>query len=74
MSCLDRARDPIDLVSAAVDAAVGVIEHAILGEYLVDDRAPARGIVLTEDVENCVLVRSKYCWTLAASLIHADDT
>jgi hypothetical protein len=30
---------------------VGVIEHAILGEYFVDDREPASGIVLTEDVE-----------------------
>ena len=51
VSCLDRARDPIDLVTAAVAAVVGVIEHAILGEYFVDDRAPTRGIILTEDVE-----------------------
>jgi hypothetical protein len=31
---LDRARDAIDLVEATVDAAVGIVEHAIVGDAL----------------------------------------
>jgi len=50
MSALDRARDAIDLVAATIDAPVGVVEHAIFGEDLVDGRASARGVVFTEDV------------------------
>src|SRR5881409_3882604 len=49
VSSLDRARDAIDLVAATVDAP-GLVEHAIFGEDLVDRRAPARGVVFTEDV------------------------
>ena len=50
MSSLDRARDAIDLVAATMDAAAGVVEHAIFGEDLVDGRAPTRGVVFTEDI------------------------
>src|ERR1700737_1181564 len=46
----DRARDAIDLVAPTVDALAGIVEHAILGEDLVDGRAPTRGIIFTEDV------------------------
>jgi hypothetical protein len=50
VSSPDRARDAIDLISATVDAPVGVVEHAIFVENLVDGRAPTRGVILTEDV------------------------
>jgi hypothetical protein len=30
--------------------ALGLVEHAIFGEDLVDSRAPTRGVVLTEDL------------------------
>jgi len=43
VSCLDRARDAIDLVAATVDARFGVVEHAVFGPELVDGRAPTRG-------------------------------
>jgi hypothetical protein len=46
----DRARDALDLVAATVDARFGVVEHAIFDPDLVDGRAPARGVVFTEDV------------------------
>ena len=49
MSSPDRARDAINLVTATVDA-LGLVEHAIFGEYLLDGRAPTRGVVFTEDV------------------------
>jgi hypothetical protein len=49
MSGPDRASDAIDLVAATVDA-VGLVEHAIFGEYLLDGRAPTRGVAFTEDV------------------------
>ena len=45
----DRARDAIDRVAATVGAPAGVVEHAIVGEELVDGRPPARGVVFTED-------------------------
>jgi hypothetical protein len=50
VSSLDRAGDAIDLVVATVNAPAGIVEHAIFGEYLVDGRAPTRGVVFTEDV------------------------
>src|SRR5262249_37765735 len=46
----DRARDAIDLVAATVDARAGIVEHAILGEDLVDGCAATRGVVCAEDV------------------------
>src|SRR6266852_1899573 len=46
----DRARDAIDLVAAAVDTFVGIVEHTIFVPHLVDGRAPTRGVVFTEDV------------------------
>jgi hypothetical protein len=50
VSSLDRARDAIDRVTATVAAAVGIVKHAIFGQYLVDGCAAPRGIVFTEDV------------------------
>ncbi|MGB7282848.1 MAG: hypothetical protein WBE13_11340 [Candidatus Acidiferrum sp.] len=50
VSSLDRARDAVDLVPATVDTLTGIEEHAIFGVDLIDGRAPARGIVFTEDV------------------------
>jgi hypothetical protein len=49
MSGPNRVSDAIDLVAATVDA-VGLVEHAIFGEHLLDGRAPTRGIVFAEDV------------------------
>jgi hypothetical protein len=49
VSSLDRARDVIDLVAATVDAAAGVVEHAIFDPDLVDGRTPTAGVVFTED-------------------------
>ena len=45
----DRGCDAIDLVAATVDAPAGFVEHAILGEDLVDGGTPTRGVVFTED-------------------------
>src|SRR3989442_4471705 len=50
VSRLDGTRDAIDLVAATVDARFGVVEHAFFGPDLVDGRAPARGVVFTENV------------------------
>jgi len=46
----DRARDSIDLVAASVDASLGIVEHAIFREDLVNRSAPTRRVVLTEDI------------------------
>src|SRR5262249_41754810 len=50
MSSLDRAREAIDFVPPTVDALMGVVEHAIYGEDLVDGSSPTHGVVCTEDV------------------------
>src|SRR6266550_7256314 len=60
VSSLDRARDSIDLVAASVDASLGIVEHAIFGVDLVYRRAPARRVVLTEDVVKIAGQQSRY--------------
>ena len=50
VSSLYRACGSIDLVAASVDASLGIVEHAIFGEDLIDGRAPTRGVVFTEDI------------------------
>src|SRR5258708_22751759 len=44
----DRARNPIDLVPAPMDARPRVAEHAVLGEEVIDGRSSARGVPLAE--------------------------
>jgi hypothetical protein len=50
MSCLNNARDAVDLIAAAVNAAFGVVEHSAIVEYLIDRCASTHGIDLTEHV------------------------
>src|SRR4029077_10878579 len=50
VSSLDGARDAIHLVAATVYARFGVVEHAVFGPDLIDDCAPERGIVFTENL------------------------
>src|SRR5579862_6871162 len=57
---LDRGRDSIDLVAALVDASLGIVEHAIFGEDLVNRRAPPRRVVLTEDVVKIAGQQGRY--------------
>jgi hypothetical protein len=45
----NHASDPIDLVTSAMDGA-GFVKHGVLGENLVDRRAPALGVALAEHV------------------------
>ena len=60
MRALDRARDAIDLVAVTIDAPVGIVEHAIFGEDLVDGRASAHGVVFTEDVLKISFQQGRY--------------
>jgi hypothetical protein len=60
VSTFDRARDAIDLAAATIDALAGVAEHAILGEDLIDGRAPTRGVVFTEDVVKIAGQQGRY--------------
>ena len=60
VSRLDGTRDAIDLVAATVDARFGVVEHAFFGPDLVDGRAPARGVVFTEDVVKIADQQGRY--------------
>ena len=47
MGCPDRARDSINLVPAPVNAP-RLIEHAVLGEDIIDGRSLARGVAFAE--------------------------
>jgi hypothetical protein len=57
VSSPDRARDAIDLVAATMHA-LGLIEHAIFSEYLVDGRAPLRESVFNP-VQGLKVFRAK---------------
>src|SRR5258706_9514436 len=56
----ERARDAIDFVAAAVNASAGFVEDAILGEDLVNGRAPTLRVVLTEDVVEIAGQQGRY--------------
>src|SRR4029077_2114127 len=45
----DLARDAVDLVAPTIDSLAGVVEHTIFRVDLLNGRAPARGVVFTED-------------------------
>jgi hypothetical protein len=60
VSSPDRARNSIDLVTAAVDASHGLVEHAIFGEDLVNRRAPTPLVVLTEDLVKIAGQQGRY--------------
>ena len=68
MSSPDSACDTIDLVAATVDARFWVVEHAIFGPDLIDGRAPARGVVFTEDVVKIAGQLGRYVVGHGASL------
>src|SRR5260370_8241914 len=44
----DRTRDSINLVPAPVNARPRVVEHAVLGEDVIDGRSSAHGVALAE--------------------------
>jgi hypothetical protein len=48
------------LVAASVDASLGILEHALIGEDFVNRRAPTRRIVLTEDVVKITDQQGRY--------------
>ena len=60
VSSLDRARDSIDLVATSVDAPLGIVEDAIFVEDLVNRRASARRVVLTEDAVKIAGQQGRY--------------
>src|ERR1700731_1985023 len=60
VSGLDRGRDAVDLVAATVDSLAGIEEHAIFGVEVIDGRAPALGIVFTEDVAKIADQQGRY--------------
>src|SRR6266446_3399671 len=60
VSSFHRTRDTIDLVAALVDASLGIVEHAIFGEDLVNRRSPTRRVVLTEDVVKIAGQQGRY--------------
>ena len=62
MSSLDRAHDLIYLVAASVDASLGIVEHAILGEDLVNNRAATRRVVLAEHVVKIAGQQGRKCF------------
>ena len=64
----DFARDAVDLFPATIDSLAGIVEHAIFGVELLNGRAPARGVVFTEDVVKIAGEQGRYVVGHGASL------
>src|SRR5258705_10311084 len=60
MSSLDHACDAVDLVAATVNAVVGVVEHGIFVEDLVNRSASTHRIVFTEHVVEITKQQGRY--------------
>jgi hypothetical protein len=60
VSSFDGTRDSTDLVAASVDASLGIVEHALIGEDFANRRAPTRRVVLTEDVVKIADQQGRY--------------
>src|SRR5260221_6720564 len=60
MSRLDHARDAVDLVAAAVNAAFRVVEASVFVEDLIDRDASTHGINLTEHVVEIAKQQGRY--------------
>jgi len=50
----------MDLVAASVDASLGIVEDALIGEDFVNRRAPTRRVILTEDVMKIAGQQGRY--------------
>src|SRR5260370_29321180 len=60
VSSFDRARDAVDFVTATIHSLAGVVENAIFSVNLVDGRAPASGVVFTEDITKIADQQGRY--------------
>ena len=50
MCCFYHTSNAINLVTASVDASVGIVEHTIFIPDVVDGRAPTHGVIFAKDV------------------------
>jgi hypothetical protein len=60
MCSLDHDRDAVDLVAAAVNGVVRIVEHGVFVEDLIDRCASTRGVNLTEHVVEIAKQQGRY--------------
>jgi hypothetical protein len=60
MSSLDHPRNAVNLVAAAVNAAIGVVENSVFVENIFDCRASTRGIDLTKHIVEIAKQQGRY--------------
>src|ERR1700758_1271302 len=60
MCCFYHTSNTINLVTASVDASVGIVEHTIFIPDVVDGRAPTHGVIFAKDVAQITKQQGRY--------------
>src|SRR5882724_4078741 len=60
MCCFYHTSNTINLVTASVDASVGIVEHTIFIPDVVDGRAPAHGVIFAKYVAQITKQQGRY--------------
>jgi hypothetical protein len=60
MCCFYHTSNTINLVTASVDASVGIVEHTIFIPDFVDGRATARGVIFAKYVTQITKQQGRY--------------
>src|SRR5258708_36143702 len=60
MCCFYHTGNTINLVTASVDASVGIVEHTIFIPDVVDGRAPTHGVIFAKYVAQITKQQGRY--------------
>src|ERR1700757_454750 len=60
MCCFYHTSNTINLVTASVDASVGIVEHTIFIPDVVDGRAPTHGVIFAKYVAQITKQQGRY--------------
>src|SRR5258708_29096805 len=60
MRCFYYTSNTINLVTASVDASVGIVEHTVLIPDVVDGRAPTHGVIFAKYVAQITKQQGRY--------------
>src|SRR5258708_35845391 len=60
MCCFNHTSNTINLVTASVDASVGIVEHTIFIPDVVDCRAPTHGVIFAKYVAQITKQQGRY--------------
>src|SRR5439155_4741497 len=60
MGCFYQTSNTVNLVTATVDASVGIVEHTIFIPDVVDGRAPTHGVIFAKYVAQITKQQGRY--------------